>query len=347
MKCIHRNSSFVVTAIVLGMILGNGVFAKTSGSIRQIDCKKDKQCFLKAAKTCSGARFLYSEKDSNEGVTVTQRQKLEIQKDNQTCAYRQTTESIQAILNKEGEKLFRDAGQSLKQIAETKRELANLSKSMPGMFISCQFLKTDDLVVALKDALYEKGAGSSLRCGINEASGTKQCVSEGKLAVAACTNGGSFAEYGDSVSLAKWKWGHDRNDEIVPHATRALKFAKTKEQKAAAHFWIGVGYYRMKNNKESKKNLEKAVELQPDYGAPHVTLGAIAFDGGKISEARKHAGRALTLDPSYAWAHNLMALVLSKEGKHDEAIVEFRKAIAIDPKQDAFTKNLDLEMQGK
>ncbi len=76
----------------------------------------------------------------------------------------------------------------------------------------------------------------------------------------------------------------------------------------------------------------KAIELDPNLGEPHATLGIIqAFRGWDWSGAEAQFRRAMELNPNYATAHHWLGIVYEVQGRCGEAIAELQRAQALDP----------------
>ena len=146
--------------------------------------------------------------------------------------------------------------------------------------------------------------------------------------------------YGDSIWMAKSLWSDGDYPQMVEAATKGLLYATTPEEKGAAHYWLGVGYFRLGQNDEAEKEELLAMELIPDSAGPPVTMAAIYLNRNNPSQALAYAQKALTLDPQYAWAHNARGLALSDLGRKEEASQALEKATMLDPDTALFRLNL-------
>lgn len=78
--------------------------------------------------------------------------------------------------------------------------------------------------------------------------------------------------------------------------------------------------------------LRKAVELDPDFGEAHATMGLLAESQHlDWSEAETQFRTAIRLSPKYATAHHWYAEYLSMMGKYDLSKAEFDVARELDP----------------
>jgi tetratricopeptide (TPR) repeat protein len=76
---------------------------------------------------------------------------------------------------------------------------------------------------------------------------------------------------------------------------------------------------------------QDCVKKSPGKARPHVNLGVILYEEGRLDEAVLHFRRALEINANYAPAHNAYGAVLLKRGKLKEAVNHFSRAVGIDP----------------
>jgi TolB-like protein/Tfp pilus assembly protein PilF len=94
--------------------------------------------------------------------------------------------------------------------------------------------------------------------------------------------------------------------------------------------WYVPGPYNAING-EAKKAAEKALALNDSLAEPHVSMGRILRNRGKLEPADYHYRKAVVIDPNNATAHQWYGLLLGLQGRHDAARKEFERAIALDP----------------
>src|SRR5438132_3163176 len=77
----------------------------------------------------------------------------------------------------------------------------------------------------------------------------------------------------------------------------------------------------------------KALQIDNSLGEAHASLGEVLSDGElNLRDARRELERAIELDPNYATAHHWFGIdVLSPLGEHDHAIAELKRAVQLDP----------------
>ncbi|HET9742346.1 MAG TPA: winged helix-turn-helix domain-containing protein [Terriglobales bacterium] len=97
----------------------------------------------------------------------------------------------------------------------------------------------------------------------------------------------------------------------------------------------GLAWHGYKSPAEalSKANAaaRKAIELDPQSGEAHASLGLMLSHHWEWAEAEAEFGRALELDPQYANAHHWYGDYLSIHSRHEEAVSEARRALELDP----------------
>ena len=82
---------------------------------------------------------------------------------------------------------------------------------------------------------------------------------------------------------------------------------------------------------EAITNLQKAVEIKPDFAMAHYNLGDILLHNGRVDEAIDHFQKANQSDPNLPLVHYELANALIKKGMVDEGIAEFKKTLELNP----------------
>jgi predicted O-linked N-acetylglucosamine transferase (SPINDLY family) len=86
--------------------------------------------------------------------------------------------------------------------------------------------------------------------------------------------------------------------------------------------------------------LQKALELKPDYAGAHMNLGAVFSDLGDREGALEHGLEAVERDPERAEAWFNLGLFLLDRVELPQALEAFRRALAINPKYAAAATSL-------
>lgn len=79
------------------------------------------------------------------------------------------------------------------------------------------------------------------------------------------------------------------------------------------------------------RELERAVELCPNFPDLRTRLGVLYRDAGKPASAREQFERALQVNAGYARARLMLGVLHLSEGRPDEAAQEFERVLQSDP----------------
>ncbi|OGM11931.1 hypothetical protein A2Z22_01715 [Candidatus Woesebacteria bacterium RBG_16_34_12] len=124
-------------------------------------------------------------------------------------------------------------------------------------------------------------------------------------------------------------------------AQKALKDAKTDQEKASAYYWLGVSESRQGNYQKGIEYQHKAIELDPTYGAPYSSLSLSNLALGNLEEAKVYAEKCIGLSPDYAWCYYALSGYYAYTNEMQEAYDNLIKAIDLDPKATDFQKTLE------
>ncbi len=91
--------------------------------------------------------------------------------------------------------------------------------------------------------------------------------------------------------------------------------------------WIRGGEPRA----QAKAAALRALELDPELGEAHASLGMILMDELDTPGAIEHYRKAIALRPDYATAHHWYAMALADQGRAAEARQEIEQALRLDP----------------
>lgn len=83
----------------------------------------------------------------------------------------------------------------------------------------------------------------------------------------------------------------------------------------------------------AKNAATRALELGPDLGEVHASVGfiALAYDWDQAL-AEEHLSKAVELAPGYANGHGWYSAFLAAQGRYEESVVEAETGLAIDPR---------------
>jgi tetratricopeptide (TPR) repeat protein/TolB-like protein len=132
----------------------------------------------------------------------------------------------------------------------------------------------------------------------------------------------------------------DFSDAIVADPKFAMAYAGLAEAQWAM-------YVQTNDKKWAQQAVEstaKATELEPDRPAVRYSAGLTMFRGGRYDEARKELDRAIALQPTFEDATRLLARVLMRQGHIDEGKALFEKALMTRPNSSAIYSDLGLAL---
>jgi tetratricopeptide (TPR) repeat protein len=162
-------------------------------------------------------------------------------------------------------------------------------------------------------------------------------------------------EHSESVALASHG---DLHSEAGKFNTQANQFLAAGNARAAAgayrealrndpnnpqlHYNLSLALDKLGDQSAERRELEKAVQLNPDLAVAHNQLGILAMQRGQTAEAEAAFKKAIASDPQYADAQNNLGVLYSREGKDSAAATLYQQAIASDPKYAKAYVNLGL-----
>jgi len=85
------------------------------------------------------------------------------------------------------------------------------------------------------------------------------------------------------------------------------------------------------NLRESKRELQRAIELNPNYAAAHHWLGKALWVAGEFDYAIAELKRAVELDPFSLVINTALGYTYTLARRYPEAIAQLRKTIELDP----------------
>ncbi|MCX8003783.1 MAG: type IV pilus biogenesis/stability protein PilW [Burkholderiaceae bacterium] len=99
-------------------------------------------------------------------------------------------------------------------------------------------------------------------------------------------------------------------------------------KRAAIRLQLAATYYQKGQFNIALEEIQRALQLDPDYADAYNLLGLINMDLGKHGEAEANFQRALRLDADSAEIQNNYGWFLCQSGREREAIAYFRRAAA-------------------
>ena len=99
-------------------------------------------------------------------------------------------------------------------------------------------------------------------------------------------------------------------------------------------------FARQGDSTRALKELQKAIELNPDYKEAYWAIGFLYSDLNKTDDAIKIFKQVIQIDKNSPEAWNNLGLILARCERYNEAIKTFEEAILIDPQNASFHNNL-------
>jgi tetratricopeptide (TPR) repeat protein len=106
--------------------------------------------------------------------------------------------------------------------------------------------------------------------------------------------------------------------------TRAIKIEPALYQ---LYYQRATSYLALGRTTEAEADLQKTIELKPDFSRAHRALGQILLDADKTAEAKREFARALELDAKLTGVRVLYAGALIKTNENAAAIEQLRTAL--------------------
>ena len=94
---------------------------------------------------------------------------------------------------------------------------------------------------------------------------------------------------------------------------------------------LGVVLQKKNNHDEAILNLNRAINLQPNFDQAHNNLGNVLKETGRTEEAIDSYRKTLKTNPKYAEAYSNLGNALTEVGKIEEAIINHQKALKLNP----------------
>src|SRR5271165_4336617 len=117
--------------------------------------------------------------------------------------------------------------------------------------------------------------------------------------------------------------------EAIAQLQRALQIYPDY---ADGHYNLGVAFVREGKLDDAIAQYQKALEINPNYAEAHGNLGAAFFREGALDDAIAQFQKALEINPNYAEAHTNLGLALVQKGQLGEAIEQYQITLKINPK---------------
>ena len=111
-----------------------------------------------------------------------------------------------------------------------------------------------------------------------------------------------------------------------------------------AHCNLGLTLIDEGKTRKGLANLNKSLEINPDFAPAHVKMGIVLVEKGEIENGLFHLRLALQLDTASHSAHYNFGVALAKIGSFEQAAHHFSQALRINPHYDKVRYNLALAL---
>ncbi|MBP7862401.1 tetratricopeptide repeat protein [bacterium] len=110
---------------------------------------------------------------------------------------------------------------------------------------------------------------------------------------------------------------------------------------AEAHTAMAVSLMTQGKLGEAQAQLQKAIEIDPQFADAHYNLGLLLHQQNQVAQAILHYQAALQNDPRHARAHNNLGVAYQSQGQVDLAKKEYGEAVRLKPDYTEAKDNLD------
>lgn len=108
---------------------------------------------------------------------------------------------------------------------------------------------------------------------------------------------------------------------------------------------LGLGSLACGRENEAVRQLEAAVQLNPEIAEAHTRLGIILAGRGELARAEVHFATVVRLEPRSEVAHVNLGLALARQKRYDDAIAHYQQALDLAPRSWAAHYNYGLALE--
>jgi TolB-like protein/DNA-binding winged helix-turn-helix (wHTH) protein/Flp pilus assembly protein TadD len=141
----------------------------------------------------------------------------------------------------------------------------------------------------------------------------------------------AYCDLAESYKLAVWYVPIPASEAVPKLQTAAIKAIELDSSLAEAHTAMAEVYSFQWRWKESLAENERAIILNPGYGAGYHNVALCLALIGRNAEALTHMQRARELDPLSLIINTDFGWVYYLGHRYDEAIAQYQKALELDP----------------
>ncbi len=126
-------------------------------------------------------------------------------------------------------------------------------------------------------------------------------------------------------------WTVERNSVWRDAVSLWADCAKKSPNKARTYSNLGTAQFRQNLIAEARRNVGKALALNPELADAHYNMGRLLEEEDKTSAAIERYRKAIELSPALVPALNNLGVALLKQDEVDESIELFNRALQIEP----------------
>jgi TolB-like protein/DNA-binding winged helix-turn-helix (wHTH) protein len=141
----------------------------------------------------------------------------------------------------------------------------------------------------------------------------------------------AYCDLAESYKLAVWYVPMPASEVVPKLETAATKAIELDSSLAEAHRAMAEVYSFQWRWKESLAENERAITLNPGYGAGHHNVALALALIGRNAEALTHIQRAHELDPLSLIINTDFGWVYYLGHRYEEAVAQYQKALELDP----------------
>jgi TolB-like protein/DNA-binding winged helix-turn-helix (wHTH) protein/Flp pilus assembly protein TadD len=141
----------------------------------------------------------------------------------------------------------------------------------------------------------------------------------------------AYCDLAECYKLAVWYVPMPASEAVPELQTAAIKATELDSSLAEAHVAMAEVYSFQWRWNESLAENERAITLNPGYGAGHHNVALALALTGRNAEALTHIQRARELDPLSVIINTDFGWVYYLGHRYDEAIAQYQKALELDP----------------
>lgn len=174
-------------------------------------------------------------------------------------------------------------------------------------------------------------------------------VEQGRSSRASALALGSIDSAGKIAELLATAIRHHRSGQFADAKHCYKQILTIDPDHADSVHLLGLIAYQSGHHEDALELIGKAIALNDQNSAFHLSLGLVLSALGKLDDATEHLAQTLTRWPGFAEAHSTLANIFQAQGMIDDAVAQYRQAIALKPKYAEAYNNLGnaLRLQNK